>query len=317
VANDTDIFGDIGTTKTPDDSAIFKDITNHQPIEPVRIAEPQNAAAPTLSPIQRRMGLGHQGDTAGRIATAVEEAPYNAGGAVADMAAKVLPAEAAGALGYGTNLGLQVAPMMFGGGGVTQSLKPAMQASGKWVMQTALKPTLDALRTGEAAQAIDTMLQGGFNATRGGVQKMQALVDQLSAQAKDAVANSTAMINKGEVGKRLQDTLTTFRNQVNPQADMEAIKQAWLNFRNHPDLIGKTEMPVQQAQALKQGTYNQLAKKYGENGKRRFRSTEGVGERSERRNRQSGAVRSPPERKASRAYQCAASRGTPGIDAGK
>jgi hypothetical protein len=47
---------------------------------------------------------------------------------------------------------------------------------------------------------------------------------------------------------------------------MQAIKNAWTDFRNHPLLKGVTDIPVELAQKLKQGTYGQLAKKYGQMG---------------------------------------------------
>jgi hypothetical protein len=61
--------------------------------------------------------------------------------------------------------------------------------------------------------------------------------------------------------------------QVNPQADMSAVKGVWDSFRTSPLVGGKTDIPVQLAQQLKTGTYRALGgKSYGEIG---TASTEG------------------------------------------
>jgi len=44
------------------------------------------------------------------------------------------------------------------------------------------------------------------------------------------------------------------------------VQKAWQGFRDHPDLRGKVDFPVQLAQKLKTGTYRQLEGKYGELG---------------------------------------------------
>jgi hypothetical protein len=134
------------------------------------------------------------------------------------------------------------------------------------MMQSALKPTINDLKSGKAAIAIDTMLEEGFNPTKRGVEQMRSRINDLNFEIKTAIANSPETVNKGEVGKRLIDTFNKFKNQVNPNADLDAIRSSWLEFRNHPLLAGKTDIPVQIAQELKSGTYRQLAKKYGEMG---------------------------------------------------
>lgn len=193
----------------------------------------------------------------GSVLRALEQAPYEAGGAVTDITGSPVA-------GLATNLSLQAIPMMFGGelakGGV------ALKDVGRDLMQSALKPSAKQLKSGDAATAIDTMLEGGFNATAGGVKAIKEEIGKLNQQISDAISNSSASIKKSDVGKSLIDLLDKFKKQVNPTADMNAVRQAWLDFRNHPLLAGKTDIPVQLAQELKQGTYSQLAKKYGQMG---------------------------------------------------
>lgn len=196
-------------------------------------------------------------DDPGSVLRALEAAPYEAGGAITDLTGSP-------AAGFATNLSLQALPMLFGGEAVKGGV--ALKNVGRDLMQSALKPTIKQLKSGDAATAIDTMLEGGYNATAGGVKAIKAEIGRLNDQIKDVIANSGASIKKSDVGKSLIDLLDKFKMQVNPTADMNAVRQAWLDFRNHPLLAGKTDIPVQLAQELKQGTYNQLKKKYGQMG---------------------------------------------------
>jgi hypothetical protein len=62
----------------------------------------------------------------------------------------------------------------------------------------------------------------------------------------------------------LQKTLNDFKNQVTPLSDIASIQKAWDEFLNHPFLKGN-DIPVRQAQEMKQGTYKALGdKSYGE-----------------------------------------------------
>jgi hypothetical protein len=131
-------------------------------------------------------------------------------------------------------------------------------------MQTAVKPTYQELKSGSAGKAIDTLLKEGVNPTKGGMDKLRGMVDDLGDEVKAAIGGSSATVKKSMVGKTLQETYDDFSKQVNPDADIAAIRKAWLEFRNHPMLKGKSEIPVQLAQEMKQGTYKQLDKKYGQ-----------------------------------------------------
>lgn len=201
-------------------------------------------------------------ETAGKL---LDRAAYEGGGRVTDAAAKVgmSPNVAAGA-GYAANVGLQALPMLLGGE-VAKGVSPAFQAEGKRMMQSALKPTLETLRTGKAGKAIDTMLEEGVNVTAGGVDKLQNKITGLNQQIAQLIQNSPATVDKAKVASTLQDALTKFEKQVTPMSDLAAIEKAWQEFLNHPLLVGKQDIPVKLAQELKQGTYRSLGDKaYGE-----------------------------------------------------
>lgn len=143
--------------------------------------------------------------------------------------------------------------------------RPIAQAASRSLMQSAIKPTIKDLKTGDAARAIDTMLEEGINPNMGGVQKLKENIFVLNNQIRDAIQNSTATIDKQAAGRHLQDTLNKFANQVDSAADLDAIRSTWSRFLQNP-LIKGEQIPVQTAQDLKQGTYKILAKKYGQVG---------------------------------------------------
>jgi hypothetical protein len=216
------------------------------------------------------------GNVVGNTLKAVGEIPYKAGEKVSELASGMgASPEVSGGIGYGANLALQAVPMVVGGEAAKLASVPLRAVSEK-LMRSALKPTIAQLRNGEAATAVDTMLSEGFNATRGGVEKIKGKIGELNDQIKEAIANSGATISKSDVGKSLMDTFERFKNQVNPQNDLEAIKKAWTEFRNHPLLAGKSDIPVQLAQDLKQGTYQQVAKKYGQLGSADIEAQKGL-----------------------------------------
>jgi hypothetical protein len=203
------------------------------------------------------------GEAMNQVNQVVDKAAYNAGGAVTDQLAGVVPPEVAAGAGFVTNVGTQAIPTVVGGL-LGKSTAPTMEKGGKWVMQTAVKPTYQELKSGSAGKAIDTLLKEGVNPTKGGMDKLRGMVDDLGDEVKAAIGGSSATVKKSMVGKTLQETYDDFSKQVNPDADIAAIRKAWLEFRNHPMLKGKSEIPVQLAQEMKQGTYKQLDKKYGQ-----------------------------------------------------
>lgn len=191
---------------------------------------------------------------------------FDAGGKVTDAATSMgaSPEVAAGA-GFVANVATQAVPALMTGKFVQEKAAPIMEAGARRLMQSALKPTYEAHKSGDAAKAITTMLQEGYNPTKGGVQAMQQRITQLSDEITEAIKNSTAVVNKNDVASRLGAALDKFRKQVNPQADLATIEKSWSDFLAHPDLAGKLNMPVQLAHSMKQGTYRSLGDKpYGE-----------------------------------------------------
>jgi hypothetical protein len=194
-----------------------------------------------------------------------EQGAYEIGGKVTDLASKVLPPEGAAALGMVANVGIQSVPMLLGGT-QAKAAAPVIRNAAEGTMQSALKPTLSNLQNGNAARAISTLLDEGLNATKGGAEKLKVLIADLNKQVVEAIKASPATVNKNKAASELIGTIKRFEKQVDSKADIAAIENVWANFLSHPLLAGKSEIPVQLAQELKQGTYQTLAKKYGQLG---------------------------------------------------
>lgn len=139
------------------------------------------------------------------------------------------------------------------------------------LMQSALKPTLKQLETGQADTAIQTLLKEDVNPTLTktifgkGIDTLQAKVDTLNSQIVDIIKNSKGTVNKSQVVAYLDDLEKNALNSALPAGDIAAIQAARQEFLSHPLLKNIEEIPIQLAQKLKVGTYKSLGEKaYGE-----------------------------------------------------
>lgn len=153
-----------------------------------------------------------------------------------------------------------------GVGAVAGGVKAGLKGTARSLMNSAVKPMWKDLKTGDAAKAIDTLLDEGVSPTPSGMAKLREKIDLLNDQIKDKISASNATVDVQMVGRALQDTVNRFAMQVNPKSDLATIKAAWDEFQTHPALGGGTTLPVSLAQKMKQGTYRVLAGKYGEVG---------------------------------------------------
>lgn len=163
-----------------------------------------------------------------------------------------------------------------GVGQITSKLFPGIVETAKRtipekLMQSALKPTLKQLETGQADTAIQTLLKEDVNPTLTktifgkGIDTLQAKVDTLNSQIVDIIKNSKGTVNKSQVVAYLDDLEKNALNSALPAGDIAAIQAARQEFLSHPLLKNIEEIPVQLAQKLKVGTYKSLGEKaYGE-----------------------------------------------------
>lgn len=200
-------------------------------------------------------------DVAGEIA----QAPYNAGAAVNDAAAKYLPAPFAAGLGAATNAGLEGAQMVAGGGiggAVGTGAREAAQGAGRSLMKSALKPTWQDQRSGKAARAIDTMLEDGYSPTRGGVDLINARIAALKEAQAPIAANSL----KTGSADRIVDAITPVERRISEgtmRADaLRGTDRVRQEFLTHPEVTMSAEygsgVPVNVLQAMKEQNHRVL-----------------------------------------------------------
>lgn len=154
------------------------------------------------------------------------------GGKVTDVAGPVA--------GTVTNVALNALPMMLNKGidaGAVlarNAAKIPLRDLSKWTMAKAVSPTPTQWKTGEAAKAIDTMLEKGYSPTKSGVEQMRSKVDDLNTQISNVLKDSTAMVDKNAVLVPLMQRLEKFKENVTPNANMNTLKKAWKEFTDHP-----------------------------------------------------------------------------------
>ena len=185
---------------------------------------------------------------------------YKTGAAVTDAVSPYAPPEVAGGAGYLANVGLQAAPVVLGAGGAKTVSDPVMEWAGKRLMQSALKPTKKALRSGDAQRAIKTLLDEGINVTPGGAAKLEDIAEGLSNEVKGILSGSSATVTKEKVMDAIVEKLKRISKQGNPTADVDDITKVWDEF----DSVWPDSMPIELAQEIKQGTQKAVSKKYGE-----------------------------------------------------
>jgi hypothetical protein len=211
--------------------------------------------------------IGSAGMRAGNATGLVNPLVRAVGGAVngGATAALIDPDTAASGAAVGAVMpgALQVAGKV--GNFAGQKLSELTDSAAKRLMQSAIKPTLPQLRSGDAETAVKTLLDYGINPTKSGVNKLRELIDAKNADIAGRIGSSTASVDKQNVLAALADVRKTFGSQVSPTGDLNAIQGVADDFLAHPNFPGAS-IPVQAAQEMKQGTYRVLAKKYGQMG---------------------------------------------------
>lgn len=167
--------------------------------------------------------------------------------------------------------------------------EPAQNLAQK-LYQGALKPSQ--ANPAKAARAVQTGLNAGIPISESGQAKLGSLIDDLAEKTKDIIAsNPEATIDPNAVAARAAQTEGRFANQVNPKSDVSAVRNSVQEFLDNagatpakaPQATGLVDqygnpivapgspaqpappMSAADAQAMKQGTYQQLKdKSYGD-----------------------------------------------------
>lgn len=249
---DADIFGDL---KQPakGDADIFVDLKQEEPAPQAASAPQAPQAKSRLNPEQQAtydsvMGGGAWGTGAPKLA-------YEMGGNVTDLTG--LPS-----LGAAVSAIPDALQALLSGNITAAATKPITEAASKFLMQSALKPTLDQVKRGRAAPAVQKMLKDGeggllsmpgYNPTPGGVEKMKSTLSALGDTVKQEISNSGAMIPTADVADYATKAYPRFASGPLARQAIDDIGKAQQEFIGHPSVMGAREIPIQQAQDMKTG----------------------------------------------------------------
>ncbi len=168
-----------------------------------------------------------------------------------------------GSLGMGVNL---AAPALAKNVAIPLAGKASEFIKGQAadLYQSALKPanTAKAIRSGVNDTAVQTGLDQGITVSKDGLAKLADKIAETNQKMSDAIPTGTGQtINKYAVASRLTPLAEDAAKQVNPGADLRSISKAGQEFINSNPM----QIPVEDAAALKSGTYQSLGNKaYGE-----------------------------------------------------
>lgn len=199
--------------------------------------------------------MGPLTSLAGESQKMLDRGAYELGGKVTDLTGSP-------AAGYAANVGIQAIPTVLGGiSGKAIGSKP-MEGAAKSLMHSSLKPQAKDILSGDAAKAVQTMLDEGVNVSTGGAVKLRSQINKLEAEVQKQISASNAVVDKAHVMKEVHEVLNKFRNQVNDSSDVAKVLKSW----EETTAKLSAKIPVRQAHDLKQGTYKVLSDKYAKMG---------------------------------------------------
>jgi len=131
----------------------------------------------------------------------------------------------------------------------------------KTLYKSALKPSTT-LPDWKVNNILKTGIAEGIPVSASGQEKLTGLIESINndiASKIKAGAGKGVTVKKFAVASRLGDTADTFANQVTPAKDLATVGKIGNEFlKGQPN-----EIPADTAQAMKQGTYQQISKSYG------------------------------------------------------
>lgn len=134
-----------------------------------------------------------------------------------------------------------------------------LDSASRKLMNSALKPTIEMHRKGQAARAVQTMLDEGLNATQGGVNKLKDRINLVNDDISNAVQGSDATISKSKVATYLDGLRDKLIMQADPASALNAIDNAESSWMNHP-LLGGNSAPQRKAQTVFVDSYGSVVK---------------------------------------------------------
>ena len=242
--------------------AHYSDMPYEQFLRSIDFREPQK-------PVQGAWGS----DSAIEAQRMVQDRPWGSGtpefskelgGKVVDLSSNMgASPETAAALGQATNITTQAIPALFGGSVMGGPAVPAMQNAGRSLMRSAAKPPLNA--GDDAARGIESMLREGYNPTAAGAEFARKASGNIEKEVQALLAASPETIGKVDAAKNLGPLYARELQGPNWAKARDVVGGAWDDFRNIPSIRGKTDIPVDEANRIKQAYYASIGgQNYGE-----------------------------------------------------
>lgn len=130
---------------------------------------------------------------------------------------------------------------------------------------SAMKPSTT-IPEAQRVAAAQTGLEQNIPVSKAGLEKIADGIDDLNTAISDKIKTGQSQgvtVNPFKVASKLGETADKFATQVAPDADLRAISKTGNEFLKNQ---GGEPIPIEKAQAMKQGTYKVLQGKYGEQG---------------------------------------------------
>jgi hypothetical protein len=164
------------------------------------------------------------------------------------------------------------AAIQAGSQGAGEAVTAGMKWAGPALMTSALKPayaqTEKAIKAVELPRVVRTLLDEGVNVTQRGIGKINTLLKATNDEIKGIIANSRAVVYPERVAAAADDVIASSGRQVAPMADTAAsagVVDEFMRVHGGAPNLPARPIPVQEAQALKQGTYKAIGNRaYGE-----------------------------------------------------
>lgn len=135
--------------------------------------------------------------------------------------------------------------------------------------ESAMKPATT-ISQADRANMVQAGLQNAIPISKGGLEKLGNLIDDYNQKIKAVIdTDPTRPIDPNSVATRTNDTLSRFSNQVNAGKDLADIQKSRNMFLAEQGATPGSPAPPMNAaaaQSMKQGTYQILKGKFGEQG---------------------------------------------------
>ena len=184
-----------------------------------------------------------------QLSEETDRVAYGTGGKVTDFATKAgASPEVAAGLGLASNVAVGALPMVVGGA-TSKVLQPGFQKAAMRVMQSAVKPSSAALKSGDWARAGKTMLEKGVGATKSGMQKLDDLIEKAVDRVDDAIdaVGPGRMVNRNFIKQELITELRNIRKRLDVGEDPRVVAKLWQRIKSRFDQM----IPLQRAQEAK------------------------------------------------------------------